>query len=78
MAKLQELSAKIAQDLDVMLPKNVRCVIVLIDTNDQDICAVSDLPDDKAKLLLEEAALVLGEPGSMQDLDLKKDIKGLN
>ena len=71
MNNLKDLSAKVAQTLDTMLPKNVRCVIVLVDTTAQDVCAVSDLPDDQARALLVEAVDVLGDSSLGEDLDIK-------
>jgi len=74
MKLLQDLSATIASLLDPVLPKTVRCVIVLVDTVNQDVCAVSDLTDDKTKRLLEEAIQVLEDPDVSSDIEL--DIRG--
>ena len=56
MEQLRDLSSQITQALDKILPNNVRCVFVLVDSNTKEVCTASDLSDEYALALLEEGA----------------------
>ena len=62
MDKLNELATKITQMLDGVLPTNVRCAFVLLDTATAEITSASDMPDEETVILLEETIETLKTP----------------
>jgi hypothetical protein len=62
MASLKDLSSKITEALDKILPDEVRCAFVLIDIKEKEVSTVSNMSDDSTIALLEEAVRGLQEP----------------
>lgn len=62
MNKLRDLSGQITKALDGILPKEVRCVVLLVDTLEDDVCTLSDMDDDQVRALLEEGLETLKDP----------------
>ena len=71
MKNLQDLTSQVAQTMDTLLPKNVRCVIVLVDTDTQNVASVSDLSDEEAKALLEEGLSALEDADYSGKIEIK-------
>ncbi len=78
MSSLRDLTAEISKLLDTVLPKNVRCVFVLYDTDSQSISTASDMSDQDATLLLEDAVDVLKNPDESASFKNEVDVKSSN
>lgn len=70
MHKLKDLSAQITKALDAILPEDISCVFVLYDPKDKDVCSASNIPDQGAIMLLEEAAETLRNPDEADELKI--------
>lgn len=62
MEKLKDLSIKVTKALDSLLPKEVRCVVILVDTVEQDVCTVSDMAEQDVKAILKDSLDVIDNP----------------
>lgn len=69
MNPLKDISDKITSMLDELLPKEVRCVFVLVDTVSQEISAASDMDDPQTIALLEAGISTLKNYDSTKPID---------
>jgi len=74
MKNLKDISVEVTKALDTVLPNNVRCVFVLYDVNTRDASTASDLSDEDALLLLEDAINTLKNPDEKLDPEQIKNL----
>ncbi len=62
MAHIQKILEDVTNKLDEVLPSNVRCVIVCVDTDTGEASATSDLSEEDAIRLLEDGIKIMKMP----------------
>jgi len=70
MQQLKDFSLQITEALDKILPKNIRCAIVLGDPDTSEVSATSNMSDRATVSLLEDGIEVLNMPEEVEDLDV--------
>lgn len=70
MQQLKDFSFQITEALDKILPKNIRCAIVLGDPDTSEVSATSNMSDRATVSLLEDGIEVLNSPEEVEDLDV--------
>ncbi len=78
MSTLRDLTSEVSKLLDTVLPKNVRCVFVLYDADTQSVSTASDMSDQDATILLEDAIDVLKNPEESASFKNEVDVKTSN
>lgn len=69
MDKLKDISAKITEALDKILPDEMRCAFVLIDLKEKEVSTVSNMSDESTISLLEQAAHAMKNPEDDKEID---------
>jgi len=69
MDKLKDISAKITEALDKILPDEMRCAFVLIDLKEKEVSTVSNMSDESTISLLEQAAAAMKNPEETDNSD---------
>lgn len=69
MDKLKDISEKITEALDKILPDDMRCAFVLIDLKEKEVSTVSNMSDESTITLLEQAAQAMKMPEDEQESD---------
>lgn len=69
MQQLKDYSKQITDALDKILPKKIRCAIILGDPETSEVSAVSNMSDGATISLLEDGVSVLKMPDEVGDLD---------
>ena len=72
MENIKDISMKTQEFLDGIMPKNVRCVMVFIDTKSEEMGVTSDLSDSDTVSLLKEAIETIDKP-EITEIFSKKD-----
>lgn len=72
MENIKDISMKAQEFLDGIMPKNVRCIMVFIDTNNDEMGVTSDLSDSDTVSLLKEAIETIDKP-EVTEVFPKKD-----
>lgn len=70
MQPLKDFSLQITEALDKILPKHIRCAIVLGDPETSEVSATSNMSDRATVSLLEDGIEVLKMPEEVEDLDV--------
>lgn len=70
MQQLKDYSQQITEALDKILPKHIRCAIVLGDPKTSEVSATSNMGDSATVSLLEDGIEVLKMPEEVEDLDV--------
>ncbi len=78
MQQLKDYSKQITDALDKILPKNIRCALVLGDPETSEVSAVSNMSDKGTISLLEDGIEVLNMPEEVDDLDGPADDLKMN
>lgn len=77
MENIKDISMKTQEFLDGIMPKNVRCVMVFIDTKSEEMGVTSDLSDNDTVSLLKEAIETIDKP-EITEIFPKKDNASIN
>lgn len=78
MQQLKDFSFQITEALDKILPKHIRCAIILGDPETSEVSATSNMSDGATVSLLEDGIEVLKMPEEVEDLDLSHDNSKVN
>ena len=73
MQQLKDFSLQITEALDKILPKIIRCAIVLGDPDTSEVSATSNMSDRATVSLLEDGIEVLNMPEEVEDLPMSVD-----
>ena len=72
MKQLKDYSFEITEALDKILPKEIRCAIVLGDPATSEVSTVSNMSDRGTASLLEDGIEVLDHPDEVEELKASK------
>lgn len=75
---LKEYSAQITKFLDEVLPKSIRCAVVLGDPATSEVSTTSNMGDKATVSLLEDGIVVLEGPAEVDVIKSEKDNSKLN
>ena len=78
MQHLKDYSKKIAKALDEILPKNIRCAIVLGDPETSEVSTCSNMSDKGTASLLEDGIEVLEIYDEKEDVETSGDNSKMN
>ena len=78
MQHLKDYSEKITKALEGILPKGIKCVIVIGDPSTSEVSTTSNMSDLGTVSLLEDGIEVLGKPDIVEEIETSKDNSKLN
>lgn len=78
MQQLKDYSAQITKALEEILPKHIKCVIVLGDPKTSEVSTTSNMGDAGTASLIEDGLEVLRKPDEVDELGGSEDNSKLN
>lgn len=62
MKKLKDYSSQITKAIEDIAGKEVRCVLIMVDVESEEISMLSNMADEDAAIVIDEAAILMSQP----------------